>query len=119
MIRIYIFIIASILLQNCCWFWHLAGCDEDYCFRIYDTCMMSQTILLPLWILAETFSPFNMAERDKTKQAWIYLIVSTYLIFQFIDIVQMRVNGNIDNSAFEFVAFISLNLMYWLIFRKK
>lgn len=115
--RIYSFIILGTALENCHWLFRWTGYDEDYIYyTVFLTCQRAEIALLPLWWICSRLWPVEIAER---KKAWVYLIASTYFLFQLVDIIDMATNGNERGAMLDFVIFIGLNISYWLIFRNK
>ena len=115
--RIYLFIFLGTLLENCHWFFRWMGYSEEYVYyTIFLTCQRAEIALLPLWWVCYYFWPVEVPERRKM---WLYLIASTYFIFQLVDVIDMATNGNERSAILDFGIFIILNISYWLIFRNK
>lgn len=115
--RIYIFIFFGTLIENS---WHLFsyfGASDDFVYyTVFPTCQRLEILLLPLWWIVSRLRSMPPKEHQTT---WIYLIAVTYFIFQLVDAIDMATNSNIRSPLIDFVIFISLNLAYWINFRKK
>jgi len=75
---------------------------------------MALTCIFPAYAIVENLHPAIIREPK-----YFYVVAITYLFFQAADTYQMVVNGNTEGAAREFILFISLNVSYWFIFRKK
>jgi hypothetical protein len=112
--RLYFFILLSVAIQNLYLLWKIAGCSDVECFEVYDRCMMALTCIFPTYAIVENLHPATIREPK-----YFYVVAITYLFFQVADTYQMVVNGNTENAAREFFLFCSLNVSYWVIFRKR
>lgn len=77
--------------------------------------MFMSKALMPLWWTLARLFPF----RDRDNESWVYLVSGTFLIFQLKDVYDCIANENQSDSTMDFVVFLSLNFVYWLIFKKK
>jgi hypothetical protein len=113
--RIYIFILIDVLIQNSYVVLEWFKCDSEWLYYKYypATLFMSKSLLPLYWTLARLVP---MDKRDN--ESWVYLVSGTFFIFQAKDVWDCMINENVSDSTMDFVVFVSLNVVYWLIFRK-
>jgi len=113
--RIYIFILIDVLIQNSYVVLEWFKCDPEWLYYKYypATLFMSKSLLPLYWTLARLVP---MDKRDN--ESWVYLVSGTFFIFQAKDVWDCMINENVSDSTMDFVVFVSLNVVYWLIFRK-
>lgn len=114
--RIFLFIIIGIAIENSWHLWDFFGYSDDYIYyTVFPFLQKLEMCLLPAWWVNELIQ-----SHDKDRNAhWSYLVAATYLLFQVMDAFDMLMNENTRSPVIDFILFGILNVIYWLIFRKR